>query len=60
MAAAADVIIVGAGPAGLSAALVLGRCRRRVLVYDHGEPRNRRSERLSAYLTRDGHCGALR
>lgn len=54
MATAADVIIVGGGPAGLSAALILGRCRRRVLVYDHGAPRNLRSERLSGFLTRDG------
>ena len=35
-----DVIIVGAGPAGLSAALVLGRCRRSVLVCDAGHARN--------------------
>jgi thioredoxin reductase len=54
MAASADVIIVGGGVAGLSAALVLGRCRRRVVVYDHGQPRNRRSERLSGFLSRDG------
>lgn len=49
-----DVIIVGAGPAGLSAALVLGRCRRRVLVCDAGTPRNARSHALHGYLTRDG------
>jgi thioredoxin reductase len=49
-----DVLIVGGGPAGLSAALMLGRCRRRVLVCDIGEPRNRRSCALHGYLTRDG------
>lgn len=49
-----DVIIVGAGPAGLSAALVLGRCRRRVLVCDAGHSRNAASHGLHGYLTRDG------
>ncbi len=49
-----DTIIVGGGPAGMSAALVLGRCRRRVLICDAGTPRNEVSHRLSGYLTRDG------
>lgn len=49
-----DVIIVGAGPAGLSAALMLGRCRRRVLVCDAGKPRNAASHGLHLFLTRDG------
>lgn len=49
-----DVIIVGGGPAGLSAALVLGRCRRRVAVCDAGSPRNAAARRLHGYLTRDG------
>jgi thioredoxin reductase len=49
-----DVLIVGAGPAGLSAALLLGRCRRRVLVCDAGEPRNAKSRALHGFLSRDG------
>jgi thioredoxin reductase len=49
-----DCIVVGAGPAGLSGALMLGRCRRSVLVCDAGEPRNARSAELHGYLTRDG------
>jgi thioredoxin reductase len=46
-----DVIVVGGGPAGLNAALILGRCRRPVVVYDTGHPRNARSAAL--------HSGAL-
>lgn len=49
-----DAIIVGAGPAGLSAALILGRCRRRVLICDAGRPRNAMSRGLHGFLTRDG------
>lgn len=49
-----DVIIVGAGPAGLNAALVLGRCRRGVLVLDDGHPRNASSRALHGFFTRDG------
>ena len=49
-----DVIIVGAGPAGLSAALMLGRSRRRVLVCDTGRPRNAASRAMHGYLSRDG------
>src|SRR4051794_36189411 len=49
-----DVLIIGGGPAGLSAALALGRCRRKVLVCDKGEPRNAASKSLHGFLTRDG------
>ncbi|MEU6668529.1 NAD(P)/FAD-dependent oxidoreductase [Streptomyces sp. NPDC046727] len=49
-----EVVVVGGGAAGLSAALVLGRARRRTLVVDAGEPRNAPSAHLQGYLSRDG------
>jgi thioredoxin reductase len=49
-----DVVIAGAGPAGLSAALVLGRASRRVLLCDTGTPRSWASKAMHAYLSRDG------
>src|SRR5688572_24686240 len=49
-----ETVIIGGGPAGLNAALVLGRCRRRVLLCDSGEYRNAASRGLHAFLTRDG------
>jgi thioredoxin reductase len=49
-----DVLIVGGGPAGLSAALMLGRCRRQVLVCDAGHYRNRSSYAMFGFLSRDG------
>lgn len=49
-----DVIIVGAGPAGTNAAMVLARMRRKVLIIDNGKPRNSRSQGMHNYLTRDG------
>jgi thioredoxin reductase len=49
-----DVVIAGAGPAGLSAALVLGRARRKVLLCDTGTPRSWASKEMHGFLTRDG------
>src|SRR5690348_16509774 len=49
-----DAIVVGAGPAGLSAALVLGRCCRKVLLCDRGTPRNRASHAVYGFISRDG------
>ncbi len=45
-----DVAIVGAGPAGLSAALLLARCRRSVILIDDGHPRNFAARRVNGYL----------
>lgn len=50
----ADVLIVGAGSAGLSAALMLVRSRRRVLVLDGGPPRNAVASAMHGVLGRDG------
>ncbi|MDQ0758902.1 NAD(P)/FAD-dependent oxidoreductase [Streptomyces canus] len=49
-----EVIVIGGGAAGLSAALVLGRARRRTLVVDAGEPRNTPAAHMQGFLTRDG------
>jgi thioredoxin reductase len=49
-----DVVIVGGGLAGLSASLVLGHCRRNVLVFDSGHPRNAASHGVHCFLSRDG------
>ncbi|WP_243717651.1 NAD(P)/FAD-dependent oxidoreductase [Actinomadura sp. KC345] len=49
-----DVLIIGGGPAGLSAALVLSRARRSVAVVDTGEPRNATAEHMHGFFTRDG------
>ena len=49
-----DVLIVGGGPAGLSAALVLGRCYRKVLVCDDGRPRNKFSQAIHGLLGWEG------
>ncbi len=49
-----DAIIVGGGPAGLSAALVLGRCRRKVLLLNAGKSRNARTRATYGFITRDG------
>ncbi|MGI9822839.1 NAD(P)/FAD-dependent oxidoreductase [Agromyces sp. Marseille-Q5079] len=53
-AALTDVVIVGGGPAGLSAALSLGRARRRVTVIDSGAPRNRTAAHMHGVLGHDG------
>ncbi|HET8743228.1 MAG TPA: FAD-binding protein, partial [Gaiella sp.] len=49
-----DVVVIGGGAAGLSAALVLGRARRRVAVVDAGEPRNAPARHMHGFLSRDG------
>ena len=49
-----ECVVVGGGAAGLSAGLVLGRARRRVLVLDAGEPLNGPAPHLHGFLTRDG------
>ncbi len=49
-----DCMIIGGGPAGLSAALTLGRARRKVALVDNGTNRNRVTQESHGFLTRDG------
>lgn len=49
-----DVLIVGGGPAGLSAAMLLARCLRQVILFDTGEYRNAYSHAMNGFITRDG------
>ncbi|QHW00748.1 NAD(P)/FAD-dependent oxidoreductase [Spirosoma endbachense] len=53
-----DVVVVGGSYAGLSAALLLGRSLRKVLVIDSGQPCNRQTPHSHSYLTRDGETPA--
>ncbi|MGB3373029.1 MAG: FAD-dependent oxidoreductase, partial [Rhodococcus sp. (in: high G+C Gram-positive bacteria)] len=47
-----DSVIIGGGAAGLSAALVLSRAGRRVLLVDSGSPRNAKAQHLHGFLSR--------
>jgi thioredoxin reductase len=49
-----DVVVIGGGASGLSAALVLSRARRSVAVVDAGEPRNAPAAHMQGFLSRDG------
>lgn len=49
-----DCVIVGGGPAGLNAALVLGRARRKVILFDSYHPRNEVTKETHGFITRDG------
>jgi len=49
-----DCAIIGGGPAGLNAALVLGRARRNIVLFDNGKPRNAVTQKSHGFITRDG------
>ncbi|GLY72342.1 FAD-binding protein [Actinoallomurus iriomotensis] len=54
-----DVVVVGAGAAGLNAALLSERARRKVVVLDAGEPRNAPAAHMYGFLSRDGLAAAF-
>ena len=49
-----DCIVIGGGPAGLSASLTLGRARRVIALFDDGTNRNRVTQEAHGFITRDG------
>ncbi|MFD0678944.1 MULTISPECIES: NAD(P)/FAD-dependent oxidoreductase [unclassified Paenibacillus] len=49
-----DCAIIGGGPAGLNAALVLGRARRNIILFDNNKPRNAVTHESHGFITRDG------
>jgi thioredoxin reductase len=49
-----DSAIIGGGPAGLNAALILGRARRNVILFDNNNPRNAVTQESHGFITRDG------
>src|SRR5919107_1344310 len=49
-----DCAIIGGGPAGLNAALVLGRARRNIILFDNNKPRNAVTPESHGFITRDG------
>src|SRR6476646_5000402 len=49
-----DCAIIGRGPAGLNAALVLGRTRRNTILFDNNDPRNAVTQESHGFITRDG------
>ncbi|WP_409346276.1 NAD(P)/FAD-dependent oxidoreductase [Paenibacillus sp. MBLB4367] len=49
-----DCAIIGGGPAGLNAALMLGRARRNIVLFDNGKPRNAVTHESHGFITRDG------
>jgi thioredoxin reductase len=49
-----DCAIIGGGPAGLNAALVLGRARRNTILFDNDNPRNAVTQESHGFITRDG------
>ncbi|WP_257352052.1 NAD(P)/FAD-dependent oxidoreductase [Pseudalkalibacillus decolorationis] len=49
-----DCAIIGGGPAGLNAALVLGRAKRKVILFDNDQPRNAVTQESHGFITRDG------
>lgn len=49
-----DCVIIGGGPSGLNASLVLGRARKKVILFDENKPRNAVTHESHGFITRDG------